>query len=86
MPPLARPSSRAVAAGSFWASSMEAQCRLRSDIIQGTNPTLCSVNWKPNELGSFLRRIVLKQESSSYIGSRDGDSVELGKGESQGSV
>jgi hypothetical protein len=65
---------------------MEAQCRLRSDIIQGTNPTLGSVNWKPNELGSFLRRIVLKEESSSYIGSRDGDSVELGKGESQGSV
>lgn len=65
---------------------MGGKCNLRSGMIPGAHPTLCSVNWNPNELGSFLKRIVLKEESSSYIGFRDGDSVELGKGESQGSV
>lgn len=66
-------------------TSWRGKGQLRSDIIHRANPTLCSLNRKPNELGSFLRQIVLKEESSSYIGSRDGDSVELGKGESQGS-
>lgn len=57
-----------------------------SNIIPRTHPALDQRNGEPNELGSFLRQIVLKEESSSYIGFRDGDSVELGNDESQGSV